>query len=220
MKKIFLFLTIFMLFFSEGVFSLPKPQKIKRLLEYAASQIKDVSGTAEITTFTYGKAKLKKIKYYAKQPNKMYVEYIYPEEMRGAKIICDGRTLWRYYPSLKKWYSMNLRGDSKKGKTMDKELGMIANLVATDIKNFWEKNELIVLAEDELKGRKTYIVELKQKEEINPNLKTQQKLWIEQNSGLTLKVEFTFLDAKETIVFNYEKFNSGIPDSLFEVKGK
>jgi outer membrane lipoprotein-sorting protein len=218
MKKFFVFFLIFLIY-SNNIFSLPKPQKIKRLLEYAASQIKDVSGTADITTLTYGKERIKKIKYCAKQPNKMYVEYTYPKEMKGAKIICDGKTIWRYYPSLKKWYSLNLKSStSKKGKTIDKELGMIANLVATDIKDFWEKNEIIVLGEEKIENKNTYVVELKQKEEINRDLKSQQKLWIEKDTGLTLKIEFTFLDAKETIVFHYEKFNSGIPDSLFVVK--
>lgn len=219
MKKFFISLII-SLFFATYIFSLPKPQKIKRLLEYAATQIKDISGTADITTITYGKPHTKKIKYFAKQPNKMYVEYTSPKEMKGAKIICDGKTIWRYYPSMKKCYSMDLKGPaSKKGKTMDKELGMITNLVATDIKDFWEKNELVVLGEDKIKGRKTYVIELKPKEQIS-NIKSQQKLWIEQNSGLTLKIEFTFLDVKETIVFNYEKFNSNLPDKLFVYKDK
>lgn len=198
--------------------------KMKRLLELTAMQVKTISGEGNVVTVTYGKPHKKEIKFWAKQPNKMRVEYTYPPQMKGALVITDGKTLWRYLPALKGAFAMSIEGGDKKSKTLDKELGTIGQLVsrASDVNDFWSKNDLKVLEEGKVGKRKTYVIELIPKEKEAGALQSRQKLWIDKETGLTLKIEFRVLDLVETITFPFSKLkiNQNMPESLFVYKGK
>lgn len=225
----FIFVSICAMFLLSSMFSYPAnavskkamANKIKRLLEYTAMKVKTISGEGDIISISYGKKKKKKIRFYAKHPNKMRVEFLYPKQMKGALIVTDGETLWRYIPALKKTFVVKLKNpEQKKSKTLDQELGFISELVSTDIENFWEQHDLVYLGEDKVGKRPTYVVELILKKPVKKGLKTKQKLWVDKKTGVTLKIEFQVLEVKEIITFKNIKINQKISDKLFVYKEK
>ena len=197
--------------------------RLKKLLEFAAIQIKSIKCYAYSTTIMYGKERRKKIRIFGKQPNKIRIEYLEPKSMKGRFIIIKGDILWRYIPVLKKAHKIDLKKkrvkDEKTVATpLDKEFGFIFQLIQRNPETFYKNFDLKILGFDTINKRKTYIVEIlpKQKKEVQPR----QIIWVDKRSGLILKVEFSFLETKEILEFFDIKTNVELKDELFEYKGK
>lgn len=205
--------------FSQGYPDQKKELKVKRLLELTAFRVKTITCLVDSTTTSFGKSKKKTMKVYAKQPSKLRVEFLSPSSLKGSFIVSDGTFLWRYFPDFKKARKVSLKDKKKdaQSKLLDQELGFLTELVSIDPKSFWDRFQLSVQGEEKFKGADVYVVELteKNKTAFSPI----QKLWIEKQSGLALKVMLTVKDTTEVLEFQEMKVNETLDNSLFIYKG-
>lgn len=223
----YIFLAIF-LFISAISYSQDEKELAKKIFEKAAGRVKSIECLAETTTYHYEKnIGAKEIKIYGKQPDKLRIEFLAPKSMEGGFVIFDGQTIYQYIPKLKKALKINLtrvKSEEKKedvtsNKSLDMQLSSITNLVAKDLKKFWEKNEFGYLGKEKLGDKDVYKIQIIPK--VKSRIKVEQIIWIDTKTGLTWKVDFKIdiFERQEIIEMKEIKINIDIPDDLFKYSG-
>lgn len=204
-------------------------EEAKNIFKKAVQRVKTIECVAFSTTYHYEKEiGKKKIKIYAKEPDKLRIEYLEPKEWEGSYVIFDGKTIYHYTKKIGKAIKFDLtkiKTDEKReqvtsSKNLDMQLSSITNLVAKDIKTFFEKNEFVVLGKEKLKDKETYKIQIIPK--AKSKYKVQQIIWIDTKEGLTWKIDFLLemLNRQEIIEMEEIKTNVNIPDEKFIYTGE
>ena len=172
-------------------------EEIAKKVEEKYNAIKDMKGTVIITTNFKGKKKIEVIKFAMKKPDK------YWSDSENYTMVSNGKTMWIYDKSRNEVIKINLPKEKPKF-----DYGEL-------IKDLMKKNEVKLLGSEKISGRDCYVIEVIPK---NKTFYVEQKLWIDKEYWHPLKIEINYGEFNSTIEYKDVKFNTGIPDSLFEFK--
>ena len=153
----------------------------------------DFEGIRKIQTYTSNRIYSFVAKVIYQKPNFIYVEYLYPPEVKGRIIIDDGKKRIEYLPGI------------------DKKIKILPSLNCSWIKEKRERALKIMLInfniskifEEKILGRKTYVLSLSPKNLIGPFL----KLWIDEKTHLVLRKEKYNSEREPISVLRYTKVN-------------
>ncbi len=81
-----------------------------------------------------------------KRKNKMYIQYIKPANMAGAKIAMDGTYFYNYIPNLHRLMKKKIIGSKN---NPGKEMGILYAFISGDMKNFLKEKTIKCLKESD-----------------------------------------------------------------------
>ncbi|MFZ3384677.1 MAG: DUF4367 domain-containing protein [Candidatus Methanoperedens sp.] len=88
------------------------------------------------------------------------------------------------------------------------------------VKNMLEQNDVQMSGSEKIDGRETFILEMMPKNKTQEAFMFKQKLWVDKETWMPLRMETYDKDGKLIMSMEYRnvEFNTGIPDSEFEFK--
>ena len=172
-------------------------RNIAKMAEEKYKTVKDMKGTMVVTTNFLGKKKVGVIKFAMKKPDK------YWSDSENNTIVSNGTVMWIYDKKRNEVIKINLPKEKPKF-----DYGEL-------IKDLMKKNKVKLLGSEKVSGRGCYVIKAIPK---NKTFYVEQKLWIDKEYWCPLKIEINYGKFNSTIEYKDVKFNTGIPDSLFEFK--
>ncbi len=170
-------------------------KEIAKKAEEKYKLVKDMKGTLVITDEVHGKKFVEKTEFAIKKPDK------YWSTDGNVTIVRNGSTMWIY--------------DKKANEVIvTRAMKMPKFDYGKFIQEILKNNDVKLTGIEKVSGRNCYIIEVIPK---NKTYYTQEKIWIDTEYWYPLKVE---IHGKFNMTIEYKdvKFNTGIPDSLFNFK--
>jgi outer membrane lipoprotein-sorting protein len=133
------------------------------------------------------------------------IEYLSPPPVKGEILVVNGQRMLKYRPSTNRIYIGPTFGTE--GQTRADEL-----LAASDI----NKNPMRITGQESIAGRAASILEI-----IFPRLKMRKRLWIDEETGVRLKIEDSTADGQLVSSTTFTKIDYAAPVNagLFMPKG-
>ena len=174
------------------------PKEIAKKMEKKYNAIKDMKGTMVITMDIRGKKISETIRFAMKKPNK------YWSDSNTTTIVSNGTVMWIYDKKRNEVTMLKLPKTKPKfdyGKFIESVL---------------KSNDVKLLGSDSVNGRDCYVIEVIPKNKSV--LIEKEKIWIDKKYWCPIKIETITKVGSTTFEYRDLKFNTGIPDSLFEFK--
>lgn len=172
---------------------------IAKKMEEKYDAIKDMRGTMVITMNVSGKKIVDTIRFAMKKPNK------YWSDSNTTTVVSNGSVMWIYDKKRNEVRILKL----PKNKPPKFDYGKFIEFIL-------KSNDVKLLGSDRVNGRDCYVIEVIPKNKSV--LIEKEKIWIDKEFWCPIKIEsFTKLRSS-TFEYRDLKFNTGIPDDLFEFK--
>ncbi len=170
-------------------------KEIAKKAEEKYKLVKDMKGTLVTIDEVHGKKFVEKMEFAIKKPDK------YLSTDGNETIVRNGSTMWIYDRKANEVIV------TKAMKTPKLDYGKF-------IQEILKNNDVKLIGVGKVSGRNCYIIEVIPK---NRTLCEHEKIWIDSEYWYPLKVEM-YGKFNMTIEYKNIKFNTGIPDSLFNFK--
>ncbi len=198
MKRLWAFLALLMVATLIVGCTQMSAEEIAKKMEEKYKAVKDMEGTMVTTIYVNGKKIVSVTKFAMKKPDK------YWSDSENYTMVSNGTVMWIYDKKRNEVTIMKLP-KKKKPKFDYGEL----------IEDLMNNTNVKLLGSEKVSGRDCYVIEVIPK---NKTFYVEQKLWIDKEYWYPLKIESDYGKLKLTIEYKDVKFNTGIPDSLFEFK--
>lgn len=173
--------------------------------------IKDYKGTLVFSSSFEGESRETEMDFMYLMPDKSWTK-ITKGENAGDIFVSNGTTMWLYNSTANEVTIMEL----PKTKMDNPGQADYGNLV----KDMLKRNEVKMSGSEKIGDRDTFILELTPKNLTNATFFLNQKLWVDRETWMPLRVETFDKDGKKIMAMEYRnvEFNTGIPESEFEFK--
>ena len=162
-------------------------------------KIQDFRGTMIIKTDFKGAVEVNKINFMLKMPDMYKIE----DKNRSKLTVSDGKTIWIYDKKEKEVIKMKVLENSEKPE-------FDFSPILKDLEN--KESDLKLLTGEKVSDKSCYVIE------VMPKDKTyfvKKKLWIDEKSGLPLKIEIIYGEFNSTIEYSNLTINAGVNTNEF-----
>ncbi|SNQ59144.1 DUF4367 domain-containing protein [Candidatus Methanoperedens nitratireducens] len=173
--------------------------------------IKDYKGTLVLSMSFDGESRESEMDFMYQLPDKSWMKIT---EGEGAEdiVVSNGTTMWLYNSTANEVTIMELP-KTEMDNPSQADYGKI-------IKDMLKRNDIKMPGSEKIGDRDTFILELVPKNLTNATFFINQKLWVDKETWMPLRMETFDKDGKLMMTMEYRnvEFNTGIPDSEFEFK--
>lgn len=173
--------------------------------------IKDYKGTLVLGMSFDGELRESQMDFMYRMPDKSWTK-ITKGDGAGDIVVSNGTTMWLYNSTANEVTIMELPMTGMDNPSQA-DYGNI-------IKDMLKRNDIRMSGSEKIGGRDTFILELMLKNLTNATFFLKQKLWVDKETWMPLRMETLDKDSKLIMTMEYRnvEFNTGIPDSEFEFK--
>lgn len=201
MKKI---ITYFFLLIGVTAFSQTSPEA-KKILDQVDHNMTSKTKIMESQMIVYGKRNSRTLesKSYTRGFQESFTEYLAPEREKGTKMLKLEDRLWIYTPSTDR--TIQLSGHMLRQSVMGSDLSYEDMMEDRKLLDIYEAQ---LIGEEELNGRKTWVLELQAK--VDDAAYQKRKMWIDEEYFVPLQEELFAKSGqllKKTVLSDIRKVN-------------
>ncbi len=189
----------------------PAAQIIDRM-NASYEQLNDYQGVLDLkyTLGGNGNDQVVEIKQSFKKPDRHRLEFLAPAELKGQLTVFDGQTMWNYNPQDNEVTVFEQAAGDTVGQDQKTLISGVIDLIKT-------AKAVGVAGRGHVEGRSAYILELTSVAAEGDDPVSSQKIWIDRQTWLPLKVEAYNSAGKavSSAVYKQVKVNAGLGDDLF-----
>ncbi|MDW7728050.1 MAG: outer membrane lipoprotein-sorting protein [Candidatus Methanoperedens sp.] len=173
--------------------------------------VKDYKGTLVLSMSFEGESRESEMDFMYLMPDKSWTK-ITKGEVAGDIFVSNGTTMWLYNSTANEVTLMDI-SKTKMDNPGQADYGTI-------VKDMLKRNDIKMPGSEKIGGRDTFILEMTPKNLTNATFFINQKLWVDKETWMPLRMETFDKDGKMMMTMEYRnvEFNTGIPDSEFEFK--
>jgi outer membrane lipoprotein-sorting protein len=173
--------------------------------------IKDYKGTLVLSMSFDGESRESGMDFMYRLPDKSWMK-VTKGDGAGDIVVSNDTTMWSYNSTANEVTIMELP-KTEMDNPSQADYGKI-------IKDMLKRNDIKMPGSEKIGDRDTFILELTPKNLTNATIFLKQKLWVDKETWMPLRMETFDKDGKPIMTMEYRnvEFNTGIPDSEFEFK--
>ncbi len=173
--------------------------------------VKDYKGTLVLSMSFDGESRESEMDFMYRLPDRSWMK-ITKGDGAGDIVVSNGTTMWSYNSTASEVTIMELP-KIEMDNPSQADYGKI-------IKDMLKRSDIKMPGSEKIGDRDTFILEMTPKNLTNATFFINQKLWIDKETWMPLRIETYDKDGKLMMTMEYRnvEFNTGIPDSEFEFK--
>ncbi len=188
----------------------PSAEELVREMSLSAEQLQDYEAVLALTYSFAASDETREIRQSFKRPNLHRLEFLSPPEFKGQLTVYDGQTLWSYSPQDNE--VIVFEGNAEDAAGQDQR-----SLISGVVEQVKEAAGVKLAGRGKVDGRSTYVLEITPSTPKSEGLVVREKVWVDRQDWLPLKVE-SYNSAGKLVmsaVYTQIKVNSGLDDGLF-----
>ncbi|MCX9012043.1 MAG: DUF4367 domain-containing protein [Candidatus Methanoperedens sp.] len=188
-------------------------EQIAEEMQKKYESIKDFRGTIVTTVTIEGRTESAEANFmYRMQDNKLRQEFT-KGESSGSIMVSNGTVMWLYNSTANEVAVMDVSRNDNTNNPSQSDYGKL-------VRDMLKRNDIRMSGSEKIGNRDTFILEIEPRNITNMTIAFKQKLWVDKEMWMPLRIETYDKDGKLMMTMEYRnvEFNTGIPDSEFEFK--